>query len=375
MRITEIRNSLPSRIVIGAGSSEKIAEELRDSITLIITDRGVLAAGLTDKLTRHIQKFDLFADISAEPTTDDLDKALAVVNKGNYDAIVGIGGGSVLDVAKAVTALDKSVLSAREALAGKDIRDPATLKRQTPPYFVAMPTTAGTGSESTLNAIFIDSGDGVKKAIISEACLPRAAVLDPELTVSLPAGLTASTGTDALCHCVESLISVNANPISETYSIRGIGLIEQNLTEAVKSPQNIEARRNMLTASFLGGAALAIAGTTAVHALAYPLGKRGVPHGIANSMLFIPVMSFNLDACRKKLASLATVEKNAEQVMRRFEEMLASLPLPSTVSDFSISISELDILAEEALKQTRLLNNNPKPLSLEDIKNIYAQIL
>lgn len=372
--LTETINNLPERILTGVGSAEKIAAELSCVKTLVVTDKGLLATGFVDRLTKHIKKFDMFSDIGAEPTTDDLDKALAVARNGKYDAIIGIGGGSVLDVAKAVTALASATLCAGDALSNPDIGKRETQEEQCLPYLAAIPTTAGTGSESTLNAIFIDSRDGVKKTIISRLCLPKVAVLDPEFSLSLPAGLTASTGTDALCHCVESLISVKANPISETYSRRGIQLIEQNLTTAVISPMDITARENMLTASFWGGAALAIAGTNAVHALAYPLGKRGVPHGVANSMLFIPVMEFNLDACEEKLMSLAVSETSAAEVLKRFGDMLAPLPIPRCLMNFCISESETDDLAAEAMEQTRLLGNNPKPLTFEDAKRIYARI-
>lgn len=277
-------------------------------------------------------------------------------------------------MAKAVTALNGSIFSAGQALGRADLHEAEKRNRLRAPFLAAFPTTAGTGSESTLNAIFIDSADGVKKAIISPLCLPRVAALDPLLTVSLPAGLTATTGTDALCHCVESLTSVRANQISETYSRRGIQLIKENLPLAVASPKDISARENMLAASFWGGATLAIAGTNVIHALAYPLGKRGVPHGAANSMLFMPVMSFNLDACQERLMGLATGEKNAAQVLGRFGDMLAQLPIPRCLAGFSIPESELGYLAREAMEQTRLLGNNPKPLTEADARKIYSQL-
>lgn len=370
---SETTNNLPGRILIGAGCARQAASELADRRVLVVTDKGLLASGLVDKITRSLGSFEIFSDIGAEPETSDLDRALSVAGEGKYDAIIGLGGGSALDVAKAAAALAGSGLSAAEA-----IRDPGAVSRARReggvPLLVAMPTTAGTGSESTLNAIFIDSADGVKKAIISPLCLPKTAVLDPELTVSLPAGLTASTGTDALCHCVESLISVKANPISETFSRRGIQLIEQNLAAAVATPGDLKARENMLTASFWGGAALAIAGTTAVHALAYPLGKRGVPHGVANSMLFMPVMEFNLDACEDKLLSLAAGETTAAAVLARMGRLLEPLPVKRKAEGFAVSKSDIDVLAAEAMEQTRLLGNNPKPVSISDAKEIYAAL-
>lgn len=367
-------NNLPERILTGAGCAELAAKEVSGLNVLLITDKGLLASGLTDKVTRYLGSCEIFSDIGAEPRTDDLDRALSVAAGCKYDAIIGLGGGSALDVAKAVAALTGSGLSAADALGHPDIADPATRGANAPPLLIVMPTTAGTGSESTLNAIFIDSRDGVKKAIISRLCLPKIAVLDPELTISLPAKLTASTGVDALCHCVESLISIKADPISETFSKRGIRLIEQNLGIAVVSPDDMNARQNMLMASFWGGAALAIAGTAAVHALAYPLGKRGVPHGAANSMLFMPVMEFNLDACEDKLLSLGTGERSAAEVLARLGKMLKPLPISRIVEEFSISESEIDALAGEAMEQTRLLGNNPKPMSRSEAKSIYTKL-
>lgn len=370
---SETTNNLPGRILIGAGCARQAASELADCRVLIVTDKGLLASGLVDKITRHLGNHDVFSDIGAEPGTDDLDRALSAARGGKYGAVIGLGGGSALDVAKAVAALMGSGLSAAEALRNPGAASLAE-RESNIPLLVAMPTTAGTGSESTLNAIFIDSADGVKKAIISPLCLPQTAVLDPELTVSLPAGLTASTGTDALCHCMESLISVKANPVSETFSRRGIQLIEQNLSTAIASPENLQARENMLAASFWGGAALAIAGTTAVHALAYPLGKRGVPHGVANSMLFLPVMEFNLDACGEKLLSLAAGETSAADVLERFGRLLGTLPVKRKADGFAVSKSDIGILAAEAMEQTRLLGNNPKPVSISDAKEIYAAL-
>jgi alcohol dehydrogenase len=340
-RIDLVSNNLPGNVLMGTGALEK--------------------------LIRRFPGSEIFSELSAEPTTGDLDKVLDIARQGNFASIIGIGGGSALDTAKAAAALKDSELSAMEALGSHP-----ELRRRC--FFAAIPTTAGTGSEATLNAIFIDSRDGVKKALVSQACLPDTAVLDPALTVSLPPAVTASTGVDALCHCVESLISVKANSISETYSLRGIGLIEGNLRKAVEDPSNLEARFNMLNASYWGGAALAIAGTTAVHALAYPLGKRGVPHGVANSMLFLGVMSFNLDSCAEKLMLLARNEFLGEEVFKRLASLLDGLPIPQTARAFSIEPSEIDSLAAEAMEQTRLLNNNPKPVSREQAVEIYGAL-
>jgi alcohol dehydrogenase class IV len=364
-KVNLVSNNLPGNILMGRGALEKL--EIAEGKKLIITDRGLAATGIVERLTRRFPDAEICAELSSEPTTGDLDKVLNFARQGAFRAIIGLGGGSVLDMAKAVAALINSRLTAIDALGNH----PEFCRSV---FLVAIPTTAGTGSEATLNAIFIDSRDGVKRALISRACLPDIVVLDPELTVSLPPAITASTGVDALCHCVESLISINANSISETYSLRGIGLIEDNLRRVVEEPANLEARFNMLNASYWGGVALAIAGTTAVHALAYPLGKRGVPHGVANSMLFLKVMSFNLDSCVEKLMLMARNESRGEEVFKRLSSLVEGLPIPKKARDFSIEPSEIENLASEAMEQTRLLNNNPKPVSQDQAVEIYRAL-
>ena len=351
---------------MGQGAVDKLPQVLPQGKVLVITDKGLLATGMVDRLCQHIPHAHIFSDIDTEPTTKDLDQALDMFRTGAYTAVVGIGGGSALDMAKAVAALGNTPMAAAEGLGNhpKSTRDT---------FSVAIPTTAGTGSESTLNAIFIDSCDGVKKAIVSPACVPDVAVLDPDLVVSLPPSLTASTGIDALCHCVESFISVKANPLSEVWSIRGIHLIEANLPQAVANPEDTHARLHMLVASYCGGAALAIAGTNAVHALAYPLGKRGVPHGVANSLLFLPVMAFNLPACEDKFLALAKGEATPQAVLARMGALVTSLPIPS-ITAYPITAADIDTLAAEAMEQTRLLGNNPRDMSLQQARDIYQTL-
>lgn len=362
-----VKNHLPGEILMGQGALNALGAKLPEGKALIVTDKGLLSTGIVERVSRSIPIFEVFSDINAEPTTEDLDRALLAARGAGYASVVGVGGGSALDVAKAVAALKDTNWSAAKALGNH----PELIRNG---YFAAIPTTAGTGSEATLNSIFIDSSDGVKKALISPACLPDTAVLDPELTISLPASITASTGVDALCHCVESLISVNANPFSEIWSRRGIALIERYLRCAVEQPEDLNARYQMLVASFCGGAALAVAGTVAVHALAYPLGKRGIPHGVANSMLFLEVMKFNLNSCAEKLLSLSKTETTAQQVLDRMGSLVRSLPIPFTVREYHIDEGDLDALAEEAMQQTRLLNNNPVQMNQRQARAIYQTL-
>ena len=227
---------------------------------------------------------------------------------------------------------------------------------------VLVPTTAGTGSESTRNCLFIDDQTRIKCALIADACLPDVVVLDPVLTRSLPPAIAAFTGVDALCHCVESYISCNHSPISRLWSMAGIEKVREWLPHTIRERESDEARQQMLFASFFGGMALALAGTTAVHALAYSLGKRGVPHGVANSLLFEPVMR-------------TTLEK-PEELIPHFSELCAmihSLPIP-TLDRYDVHPEEASAMAEEAMGQTRLLKNHPVVVRKETAEEIFERL-
>lgn len=353
-----IRNMLPSKILSGPGCSGDLYQYLPEGKILIVTDRGLMRTGLVSKLIfeNHLENAAVYDGISGEPKFSDAQKALDYAERIRADVIIGMGGGSALDTAKAaaVCMYNETPVCGVPANAG--------LRRKT--YLAAIPTTAGTGSEATGNAIFIGDDDGVKKAVIADACIPDLAVLDGSLTAGLPDVITAYTGTDALCHCAESYISVRANEISRVYSEAGIRLITENMESVLADPGNTARRQNMLTASFMGGVSLAIAGTCGVHALAYPLGKRGIPHGAANSMLFKAVM-------------LRTLDKPAE-LIPGFDTLCAvidRMPLPG-IKSYGIASGEADIacLAKEALEQKRLLGNHPSVIDFSKAEKIYRSL-
>lgn len=368
--VVNVKNNLPKGILMGEGALGNLVQHCPKGTktkVMVVTDKGMIKTNVINQVKKLFTSIDIYSEISSEPTSQDLQKALDYSRSKKHDMILGIGGGSALDMAKVVAGLRDTDIEVKSALN-------QSLDNKRKLFFVAVPTTAGTGSEATLNSIIIDIEDGVKKAIISSAFLPDIAVLDPALTVTLPGHLTASTGVDALCHCLESLISVNASQMSEIYSRRGIQLILENIKRAVYNPTDIAARFALLVGSFCGGVALAMAGTTAVHALAYPLGKRGVPHGVSNSMLLLEIMKFNAKACEQKLLSLNTGSKTSEEFLDFLADIIKELPIPKKVKQFSITIDELDNLASEAMEQTRLLNNNPIPLTYGDVRKIYSTL-
>ncbi|MBQ4227626.1 MAG: iron-containing alcohol dehydrogenase [Clostridia bacterium] len=352
--MSETLNLFPGRVIYGAGALEEARGLLTGRNVFLVSDVGLSKCGVLDQAKAALAPKEIFLMNCREPRLSDAQQVLDALKRSGADAVVGVGGGSVLDAAKAAAAALDS---------GRDISDLIgnhELQRRC--LLMLIPTTAGTGSEATCNAIFIDDADGVKKAMISSAMIPDAAVLDPALTLGLPPAITAFTGVDALCHCAESYISVKANELSRAWSLRGIDLILENLPRAVRQSGDLEARQSMLFASLFGGAALRIAGTTAVHALAYPLGKRGVPHGAANSMLFSLVMRKTLREPDKRIPCFA-----------KLDQMIKGLPLPK-ITAFDVKPSEVDVLAREAMDQTRLLNNHPVPVTEKTAREIYAAL-
>lgn len=249
-----------------------------------------------------------------------------------------------------------------------------------------IPSTSGTGAEVTPNAIVTLPEEELKVGIVSPLLLPKLVILDPIITLGLPKSITAATGMDAFTHSLESFISTKANPISDMFALESIRLISASIVEAYENGSSIQARENMLLGSTYGGMALTAAGTAAVHALAYPLGgKYRIPHGVANSMLLPHVMEFNMDAITKRLslaaetmgiaASDLTAEQAAEAVVQKIREWTKRLNIPQDLKAFGVTASDVDDLADSASKVTRLLHNNPKPLSLENIKDIYRKLI
>ena len=295
------------------------------------------------------------------------------------DAILSIGGGSVLDAAKLFAVRLTNEQPLREWL-GIDL-----IKRPGIPL-VLVPTTAGTGSEVTPNAIVTLPDEELKVGIVSRHLLPQVVILDAELTFDLPKPITAATGIDAFVHSLESYISTKANPVSDMFAMESMRLIGANLVEAYQNGRSVKAREAMMLGSMYGGLALTAAGTAAVHALAYPLGGMfGITHGVANAMLLPHVMSFNKDAIVGRLGNVARAldisshdtddETAADALIEQLTEWTDVVQIPQDLRQFGVSETHLDVLAEAASKVKRLLGNNPKPLSHADIKAIYQRLL
>lgn len=350
---------------------------------LLVTDKNIVSLPVAAKFIRHIQQIALdvtiINDVPPEPSNHDVEALLSRLPHQDFDLVIGLGGGSVLDVTKllSVLAIQGSNANLQQLLSGEK---PVKRCRS-----ILIPTTAGTGSEATPNAILAIPEKNTKVGIISAVLLPDYVFLVPELTTSMPAHIAASTGIDALCHLIECFTSNIANPVSDNYALTGLAKLLVNIETVVKQPENLAARLEMLWASYYGGAAIAHSGTHLVHAMSYPLGgKYHIPHGVANAILLAPCMRFIQKAASEKLAVVyallptadlsLTDEQKAEALVDYFYSLVNGLGLPTTLNQLNIPDSDLPYLVDAALDVQRLMKNVPRTVSREDVTAIYQSL-
>lgn len=330
-------------------------------------------AEILDYLKNNGISFEVDTSIQNEPTFEELEIIIKKAKDFNADSVVGIGGGSVLDVSKLVAAQLKNSQSLIQTIGIGNLKERKT-------YLACIPTTAGTGSEVSPNAIFIDE-DGNKIGVISFYLVPDASYVDPALTLSIPPAITASTGIDALTHCIEAYANKFAHPITNLFAIEGIRLISGNLIKAYTNGSNLEARSNVALGSLYGGMCLGPVNTAAVHALSYPLGVEfHIAHGLSNALLLPHVMEFNLSHAEKEYSEIAVAmgversasdKETAKKGIDKLKDLNKACNIPSRLSELNIPRSALDKLAKSALEVQRLLKNNLKSIDLEDAKRIY----
>jgi alcohol dehydrogenase class IV len=289
--------------------------------------------------------------------------------------LIGLGGGSAIDIAKAVAAFAGHDGPLAE-LFGVD-----QVKRKGPPL-IAIPTTAGTGSEVTNVAILSDKEAQLKKGIVSDYLLPDVALVSPVMTLTCPRGVTAASGVDALVHAIESYLSVNASPITDALALGAIRLIVKALPKAYANPNHLQAREDMATASLMAGMAFGNAGVGAVHALAYPLGGRfNIAHGVSNALLLPYVMAWNKMACVERFRDIAAAmgvqlaglsdQQAADQAVEAMAALCAAVDIPKGLRSFAVPEDAIPAMAVEASGIERLMRNNPRKLSAADIEQIY----
>ena len=370
------------RILFGPGAVEKIGTEaqlLKAKKVLIITDTGVIQAGLLEAVEKSLQAvglpFVIFDGVEPDPRIEVVEKSVEKAKKEGIDLIIGFGGGSSLDIAK-VTSIMITNTGKIDSLFGIDlVPNPGV-------PVILIPTTAGTGSEVTPIAILSDTKEKLKKGIVSPTLFPEVALLDPKLTIGLPPSVTAFTGMDALTHAIESYYSINATDLSDLLAYRAMELLSKNLRMAYAHGENLAARSCVLEGSLLAGIAFANAGVGAVHAFAYPLGGEfHLAHGLTNTLMLPYIMRYNILGCPGKFAQMAKafgerVEGISElvgaEIAVRFVERLSDdLRVPRRLRDVGIPEDAIPRLAEAAMKVTRLLANNPRKVTLEDAVAIY----
>ena len=372
----------PTRIQFGVGSINNLAktiQEFNGSKVFLVIDPALNKTGITSQITAPLDNaglpYVIYDTIDPEPGLKLADKGYKLAKSSGCDCVIGAGGGSAMDVAKAVAILLTNGGKAADYLGLDKIAKPGVPK-------IMVPTSAGTGAEVTFTAVFINEKTGSKGGMNGDPLYPEAAILDPMLTLSLPPKVTASTGIDALTHALEAYTSTQAHTISEMYSLEAIKLISQNLPKAYANGSNLEARSALLMGSLLGGKALATAGVGLVHAMAYPMGGMfGIAHGLANAILLPYVIEYNLIGNMEKYATLAailgkkttdmTTREAAERCVEALFELNADVGIPGTLQDIDIPVEQLPEMARIALTVTRPVENNPRQPTLDDVIHIY----
>ena len=384
----------PQKIVFGTGCIQTLVEDYKKLgyqrlfvltappiLPLIEPTLAALKAAGTD--------IEVFDQIMAEPTLNDFNAIVEKARQFDADSVVGIGGGSVLDIAKLVAAFAHSDQQAADCFGTGFIKAKGL-------WFACLPTTAGTGSEVSPNAILLDERDHLKKGIVSPYLIADAAYVDPKLTWTVPAKVTADTGMDALTHCIEAYTNKFAHPSVDIYALQGIRLIAANLERAVTlardnkpadlsdNPAYVEAREALAFGSLYGGLCLSPVNTAAVHALSYPLGGEfHIPHGLSNAILLPSVMKFNMPSNVKRHAEVAIAlgcepGKNDEETAQRGVDFIyrlaAAVGIPDKLTALGIPQTAVDGMAKAAMQVQRLLKNNPREVTEQDARDIYNSL-
>jgi len=372
---------LPPRIIVKRGGFERLGEEAArlGRKALLVTGRNFarrtgLLRRAVDLLSKAGVEAVVFDRVEPEPSVETVEDGRALARREGCDLVIGLGGGSALDVGKAVAGLLPLPGTVREYLYGREIEGPGV-------PFVAVPTTAGTGAEVTNNSVLIDRERMVKKSIRSPHWVAKVAIVDPLLTLTAPPKVTASAGMDALSHAVEGLVSVAATPVTDALALHATRLIYRNLPRAFKEPGDVEARERVALGSHIAAMGFANSGLGAVHGLAHPVGVvAGAPHGVVCGLLLPVVMEFNLQVAKHKYAKLAQVmglcsfpetnpEEAAKLAIEAIRRLLAELGLPRRLRELGLERAQLKEIAENT-PSSGSLRFNPRPASPEDLLSI-----
>ena len=354
-----------------------VCNKLNIKKPLIITDQGLFKLGLVEEIEKSLTIKNIlpcvYNKVKADPPESNIFEAVNLYQNHKADGVIGFGGGSSMDVAKAVSYFSINNVNIKECYGVNN------LKNYRSPL-IQIPTTAGTGSEVTPIAIFTLENEQ-KMGIVDPLLYADCAILDAELTIGLPQNITAYSGIDAMVHAIEAYTTkIKKNPISDALARKALALLGNNIKEAVNNPENKKARESMLLGSMLAGMAFANAPCAAVHALAYPIGaKFHVPHGLSNSLVLPEVLKFNskkvsnlyCEIASDCLPDLKGNKNNIDNFIAGIEQLIIDLNIPRKLKEVGINQKDIQMLADDALKQQRLLINNPREVNLKDAISIY----
>ena len=383
--LTKYNLKIPHCIYSGEDALDNICCILQENQVkklAIFTDKGIRKTGLLDLPMARVEKVGVSVvvldDLPAEPSYVQAQKLVDQCKDCGSDFIMAVGGGSVMDTAKLA-----SVLMTRKYGIQELLDAPLMLEKCVKTLMI--PTTAGTGAEATPNAIVAVPEKQLKVGIVNPQMIADYVILDAVMIKHLPAKIAAATGVDALAHAIECWTSNKANPFSDIFAIQALDMILRNIEQACTDPEAMAAKNQMQLASFYAGVAITASGTTAVHALSYPLGGRyHIAHGVSNAMLLAPVMRFNEPACRERLAEAydrciqggeITVQRKSAAVIARLEQIVKGLNIPTHLEQFGVPKEELDLLVASGMNVTRLLDNNMRKVTADDARRIYEEIL
>ena len=371
----------------GPGSRSVLPEvvaRLGKSKALVVTDAGLIkfgvAAMVTDILDSNKIAYDVFSDVKPNPTVTNVKNGIEAFKASGADLLIAIGGGSAIDTAKAIGI----VVNNPEFADIVSLEGVAPTKNKSIPM-IAIPTTAGTAAETTINYVIIDEEKQKKMVCVDPNDIPAVAIIDAELMYSLPKGLTAATGMDALTHAIEGYITKGAWSMSDMFEIEAIRMISRHLPNAVENPTDAEARNGMAIAQYIAGMAFSNVGLGLVHGMAHPMGSLfDVPHGVANALLLPTIMEFNMPACLNKYPDIAramgvntdgmTAEDASKAAVEAVRALSIAVGIPQHLSDLGISEKDIPALAEQAIADV-CTPGNPREVTIDDIKALYAKVL
>ncbi len=370
----------PGKIIFGPGGLSQVGEEAKrlGSKVLVVLGRSAMRKSgaldrLTHLLTENNLEYIIYENIPSDPTVETVDTGASLARKGSCNLVIALGGGSVLDTGKAISAMVTNEGSVADY---QEIEGKGRKFQYKPVPFIAIPTTSGTGSEATINAVITNTELGLKKSTRDPWLIPELALVDPELTLSLPPHITAICGGDALTQCIEAYLGKKSQEITDALALHAIGLIGKSLVKAVKEGKNLEARKDMAMAALLSGLCLSNSGLGGAHALSHPLGVYyKIPHGLSCAVLLPYVMEFNLPVVTKKLAKIAeclgenisslSETEAAQRAVEKIKEILSAVGIKKNLSEWKIKEKDFSQLIKGAKGGS--LNNNPRDTSDEDL--------